>query len=80
MRKVKKMDENITYGVYWQSKRSLIPYEWHRFFDWLSVYEDAESMARELKRDPNCLAIKIVKRVETFEDVPGTLWERNNNE
>lgn len=74
------MYDNTTYGVFWKSKYRVNPDEWSSFMSWFSNYDDAVREARELRENPSCLAVKIVERVEMFEDVPGTLWERRNHD
>ncbi len=73
------MDDNITYGVFWRSKDSLNPDKWRFFGGWYTEYEAAEDNARDLRRNSVCIAAKVVERVETYEDVPGTLWEREKD-
>ena len=69
---------DITYGVFWKSDRYGDPEKWYMFGSWMIDYDDAVNMARNLRvTDPGCLATKIVERVETFEDMPGTYWKRS---
>lgn len=73
------MDEIITYGVFCRSKNNHKPDKWFMFCGWFTEYESAQQMASLLRTNGQCTAVKVVEREETFEDVPGTLWEGNNN-
>lgn len=74
------MDEKITYGVFWRSTLYGDTEIWMPFFNWFKDYSVALNEANEVRKNPACLAVKIVERVETFEDVPGTAWERSNHD
>lgn len=73
------MDEIITYGVFYRSKNSRRPDKWFMFCGWFTEYETAQQIASTLRTNGQCTAVKVVEREETFEDVPGTLWERKIN-
>ena len=66
------MDDRISYGVFWNSK--LNPGEWHIFSEWFTSYEAAREEVELVLKNPRCIAVRIVERVETFESVGE--WER----
>lgn len=64
------MEDSITYGVFWKTKDSN---KWLSFSSWHVSYDSAMRTVKDmLEGNPNCIAIKIVERTETFFDV----WEK----
>lgn len=58
------MDDRISYGVFWATKYQ--PNRWTMFCSWVDDYDAAMNCVYEAKRNPQCVAVKIVERVETF--------------
>ena len=64
------MDEVITYGVFWLSAWNSDQFT--LFAGYFTKYEDAYKEYMELRKNPACIAARIVERVEHFEIVATT--------
>lgn len=59
-------EEKISYGVFYKSKDCD---KWQPYLTWLTSYGDAREEVNEALRNPLCIAIKIVERIEIFKDI-----------
>lgn len=66
------MDDIITYGVFVREKNDTE--RWKCFSAWYSSFDYAKSEAAIALKIPRYIAVRIVERVETFENI--WEWER----
>lgn len=65
----------ITYGVFWINATNT-ELGWHQFDVWHESYSEALAMLAIVRNNPRCCAAKIVERIEMFDDVTDTIWNR----
>lgn len=67
--RMKRMDDIITYGVFWKSVWS--PTKFASFSAWFSSFDAASEEYEKLLKNPGCIAAELVERTEHFEVIAG---------